>query len=361
MTEVKYTIRGSELFDINPEFQSDLERVTCKLFDARVSFPDFTAYEESIVLMHGVIENDSVQPESPWAKARFRFDEKTRIDSLQGILIKTSENEETYIYLSENIPKIAANAKKHPYDANLTRRFSDQHSRGKSVEKMIIDRGKEYDTVTLSLNNKTEMVFLYRQGTFIGFEIDESTGHGIKSTHYILEDVDPSIYVAGFLESAKEGKDVLFNEGLMGGAVKPLLVGATVQYKEPDKEKVEIVKADNGDQYTILFEAESLEEAQKVYSRFRKSFEDESRAGSEMPFSVDTLVEHLGPKTSVGMFPRFAVDLKKDRKINSKTYGLTLTTISTGCFETRNDLKSFLQGSIMYIKSEVKIDSLELL
>lgn len=361
MIDIKYTIRGFELFDINTEFQSDLERVTSELFNARVSFPDFNAYEESVELMHGVTKSDGVHPESPWAKARFRFDKETRIDSLQGILIRTLENNETYVQLADKFPEIATNAERYSYDSNLLWRLNSQHVRGKSVEKMVIDKGKEYDTVTLNLNDSTEMVFVYKQGTFIGFEIDESTGRGVKSTHYILEDVDPSIYVPGFAECARQGKDVIFNEGLRGGTIKPLLAGTNVFYREPDKERVEVVDANKGDQYIVIFEAESPEKAQRVYSLFRKSFEDESRAGSEMPFSVDALAQHLGQNVSVNNFPRFAVDLSKDRRLDSRFYGLTLTTLSTGCFETKNDLRDYLQGAVIGIKPKAEIDRMELL
>lgn len=361
MIDVKYTIRGFELYDVNPKFVSDLERVTSKLFNASVSFPDFNAYEESMGLMHGVTKSDGVHPESPWAKARFRFDKETRINSLQGILIIPSGNEGTYVQLADKIPEIAANAERHSYDSSLLWRLNEKHVRGKSVERMVIDRGKEYDSVTLNLNDGTETIFVYKQGTFIGFEIDESAGRGIKSTHYILKDVDPSIYVPGFVECFAERKDVIFNEGLMGGTTKPLLVGTKVSYRKPNREHIEVMEANRGDQYIVIFEAESPEKAQKVYSLFRKTFEDRSKADSQIPFSVDALAQRLGSNISVKDFPKFAVYLTKDRNPGSKYYGLTLTTLSMGPFKTQNDLRCYLQGSVVGIKLKAEVNRMELI
>jgi hypothetical protein len=360
MTQVKYTIRGFELLDINPEFVSDLERVTSELFNAGVSFPDFNAYEESADFMHSVTKEGSCNPKSPWAKARFRYDGDARIDSLQGILIKPSENEKVYVKLADNIPQIAANSMIFRYNSSLLWKLNEKFVRGKSVERMIIDRGKEQDSVSLTLGDGTEMTFLYRQGTFIGFEIDDSTGQGIKSTHYILGDVDPSVYVPGFAESFAERKDVIFNEGLRG-EVKPLLAGSNVSYRKPREEQVELIEAQKGDRYIVVFEANTPEKAQRVHSDFKRAFEGKHTTDTQIPLNVNDLARHLGPKISVNEFPIFAVDLTRDKKPESRFYGLTLTTQSTGSFKTQNDLRDFLRGSIIGMKSDSEADKMELI
>jgi len=349
---VKYLIRGCEVYDISPEFVFDLESIASSVFCVQPHFSDFNSYEESVMIMHASNKEDGPWPESPWLKTRFRFDQGTKIDNLQGVLFKSPENQETYVKLAEKIPKSAEKAIKKNYDSKWIDRLNHQHVRGKSLVKMVLDRGKEYDTMALTFKGNTEVVFLYNPGTFVGFEFEESTGHGIKSTHYILADVDPSKYVAGFAESASSKEDVLFNEGLEGGKVKALLANTKVSYKEPEREAVEPVPAKRGDQYVVVFQEESPKKAQEILAGFKDSFEDKLVAGSQAHLDGKSIAKQLGPSFSSHDLPTFAVDMSKDRKHNSNYYGLTFTIISTGGFETQEDIKNIIQGSLLYTNSK---------
>ncbi len=358
MIDVKYTIRGLDLVDVNPELTADLERVGNKLFGTSVSFPDFNYYEEAVVLMHGKSTERGVGPDGPWARARFRFDGVTRIDSLQGILFEPFSGERRYIQVAENIPKKVKPVRNDRYDPNELWRLNEQFVRGAGADLLTVDSGEEYDTLSLSLNNGTKMEFVYAPKTFIGFQISESTGSGIRSVHYVLAGVDPSIYVPGFMESTRE-KDVVFNEGL-DGAIKPLVQGGVISYRQPKLEHVELVEANRGDKYLVVFEAVDTQTAQHVQSLFAETYGNDVQQSDEAALIVDALNRQSGHNFSVMSAPTFAVDLVRDRKPDSRHYGLTLTTLSTGGFGTQNDIRALLGGSVKKMGSEAGVPYIEL-
>lgn len=358
---MKYTIRGHELFDLNPEFTSDLEKVVSTLFDTGVSFPDFNAYEVAVTMMHGIKKDDGdVDPKSPWLKARFRFDGKTRIDSLQGVLLELRDGDSAYIQLAEDTPEIAKEAMPIKYDSGTFWDMNMKHIRGRTAVSMHLDRGEAYDTLKLNLSRGTKLTFIYKAGTFIGFEMNESTGNGIKRTNYVLPDVDPSTYVASFAECHATRKDVVYNEGLCGD-VKSMISGQTINYKQPERKPVELTDAVKGDQYIVLLNATSREQANRVYDAMKDALGDFHNVKPAVDIDLGQLSKDMGAKVTMPLPPSLSVDMKQDNNGSPNFYGFTLTTVSTGTFNTQNDMRDFITGALLGIKSKEKTANIELL
>ncbi len=351
MLTAKYTIRGLDIVDVNPELVTGLERISSPLYQVSVSLPDFNYYEEAVEMMHGKHVGKGIAPEGPWARARFRFDGKTRINSLQGILFSPFSGDDQYIQLAQKIPGNLGSCKVSRYDSNELWCLNERSVKGASADLMVVDAGVEHDTLKIGLDDGTVMKFFYAPGTFIGFQISESTGHGITYEHFILSGVDPSVYVPGFLQSTHE-KDAVFNEGLCG-KIKPLVEGAAISYRQPKREQVELIRAEKGDQYLVLLEAETPEAAQNISGLFRGAWEVDTKLHPDAQSIVDRTNERSGGNFSgVGM-PQFSVSLAKDRKPDSHYYGLTLTTLSTGDFKTQNDIRDLVRGYVKGLRPEI--------
>ncbi len=344
MVDVRYTVRGFELYRVNPELVSDLGSVVDRLFDACFHFPDPISWEHRITLMPGKEKDGVVNPKSPWADIRFKYNEDAWAINPWGILLKQVTGQDRYIQIREGLPDGVSASQAVNYTSNVLWELNETHVRGRAVDQLIIDRGEKYDTVRLILDNRVEMVFFYQPDTLMGIDVAESGGASL-SRHYVLPDVDPSASVISLVESFTARRNVVYKEGL-DGSVRPFFHGQKVNYKGAPSLEVKVVEAQPSDSYAVLFKASTSAAAQDVYRRVNRVWGDQETGEPSLPFDIGD----LGPDFSSVEAPQFSVQLMDNRGGPQDSYGLSLTTISTGAFTCRSDIMTLLRGSLIGIR-----------